>query len=247
MSGSQSTSCRSAWAACAAAKSSSSSTTENGTHQVRLTVFSRSPRQLHGLYVKRVLALDHDVIRPADGRAGLATVPEGHCWVEGDNGRRSADSNSYGPVRATGRKMILLETPALDPAGADRRRGAGSGVAAAEHEVAGPAGGQQRAPGAPQQRDRGHVICRQSWWTRWGSRIFTSTRNQESEKQTQCRRKPAPRRGLNRGQQSLEGTTLWRGAAPVLGQRDWIHGVVAGLTVVVADVAFWGRNGRVME
>ena len=25
-------------------------------------------------------------------------VPQGHCWVEGDNTRSSQDSNFYGPV-----------------------------------------------------------------------------------------------------------------------------------------------------
>jgi hypothetical protein len=27
------------------------------------------------------------------------TIPEGHCWVEGDNSMDSEDSNTFGPVR----------------------------------------------------------------------------------------------------------------------------------------------------
>ena len=35
----------------------------------------------------------------------LVFVPRGHCWVEGDNGRVSTDSNAYGPV-----PMALLDS-----------------------------------------------------------------------------------------------------------------------------------------
>lgn len=36
-------------------------------------------------------------------------VPPGHCWVEGDNGRFSQDSNFFGPVSETEWFGILLE------------------------------------------------------------------------------------------------------------------------------------------
>lgn len=31
-------------------------------------------------------------------RLKIVHVPQGHCWVEGDNTRSSQDSNFYGPV-----------------------------------------------------------------------------------------------------------------------------------------------------
>ena len=49
--------------------------------------------------MKRVLALDHDVIRHAHEVQTYTTIPPGHCWIEGDNRNASVDSNSYGPVR----------------------------------------------------------------------------------------------------------------------------------------------------
>jgi len=68
--------------------------------------------------VKRVLALEGDVVvldprrRPKRARDGVdvpesrswdawegrARVPKGHVWVEGDNWRKSSDSNWYGPI-----------------------------------------------------------------------------------------------------------------------------------------------------
>ncbi len=41
--------------------------------------------------------------RAKSGRRRYVTIPEGHCWVEGDNSHNgvSVDSNKYGPVRCS--------------------------------------------------------------------------------------------------------------------------------------------------
>ena len=41
---------------------------------------------------------DLDADRPEEE---IRQIPDGHCWVEGDNGSASWDSRSYGPVRNT--------------------------------------------------------------------------------------------------------------------------------------------------
>ena len=46
--------------------------------------------------VKRIVGLPRDWIEKRAG--GLAHVPAGKVWVEGDNERTSKDSDSYGPV-----------------------------------------------------------------------------------------------------------------------------------------------------
>ena len=48
-------------------------------------------------FVKRLIALPGEWIRiPVS--AEIIKIPEGHCWVEGDNAARSWDSRSFGPV-----------------------------------------------------------------------------------------------------------------------------------------------------
>lgn len=48
--------------------------------------------------VKRVIAVEGEVIRTQRYKLHLVKIPKGHCWVEGDNFRNSQDSNSFGPV-----------------------------------------------------------------------------------------------------------------------------------------------------
>ena len=36
--------------------------------------------------------------RTLDYKEKRVTIPDGHCWVEGDNHGHSEDSNHYGPV-----------------------------------------------------------------------------------------------------------------------------------------------------
>ena len=76
-----------------------------------------NPNKPEGFAVKRVIALEGDVVildkkrRPWladepeppdakawDARKGKVKVAQGHIWVEGDNHRASRDSNWYGPI-----------------------------------------------------------------------------------------------------------------------------------------------------
>eukprot|EP00435_Cladocopium_sp_Y103_P053175 s424_g17.t1 len=47
------------------------------------------------LIVKRLIAQEREVVSAPTGHI---FVPEGYCWVEGDNGRLSVDSRSFGAV-----------------------------------------------------------------------------------------------------------------------------------------------------
>ncbi|KAI5779235.1 hypothetical protein EDC01DRAFT_621537 [Geopyxis carbonaria] len=71
-------------------------------HRGQVIVF-RTPADPERVAVKRVVALEGDVVRPRPGSAmarvaGLVTVPMGQVWVEGDEGFHSIDSNAYGPI-----------------------------------------------------------------------------------------------------------------------------------------------------
>lgn len=49
--------------------------------------------------MKRVIALEGDkVYTRAPYPFSTAVVPTGHVWVEGDGGKQSLDSNTYGPI-----------------------------------------------------------------------------------------------------------------------------------------------------
>uniref|UniRef100_A0ACD5WQK6 Uncharacterized protein n=1 Tax=Avena sativa TaxID=4498 RepID=A0ACD5WQK6_AVESA len=48
-------------------------------------------------FVKRLIALPGEWIQlPVSSE--IIKIPEGHCWVEGDNAARSWDSRSFGPI-----------------------------------------------------------------------------------------------------------------------------------------------------
>ncbi|KAM7467985.1 hypothetical protein LguiB_015547 [Lonicera macranthoides] len=47
--------------------------------------------------IKRITGLPGDWIR-TPSTYDASKIPEGHCWVEGDNSASSFDSRSYGPI-----------------------------------------------------------------------------------------------------------------------------------------------------
>ncbi|VDO70906.1 unnamed protein product [Heligmosomoides polygyrus] len=56
-----------------------------------------SPREPSKVHIKRVTAIEGDVLRPKH-RNELLLVPKGCCWMESDNPVNANDSNVYGPV-----------------------------------------------------------------------------------------------------------------------------------------------------
>ncbi|KAI8882028.1 LexA/Signal peptidase [Backusella circina FSU 941] len=57
-----------------------------------------SPIDPKAIITKRIIALPGDTIRPLHKQNETVTVPEGHCWIEGDEAFHSRDSNSFGTV-----------------------------------------------------------------------------------------------------------------------------------------------------
>lgn len=57
----------------------------------------RCPSNHKQLFVKRLIGLPGEWIQ-IPGSLKLTKIPEGHCWVEGDNSARSWDSRAFGPV-----------------------------------------------------------------------------------------------------------------------------------------------------
>lgn len=99
-----------------------------------IVLFS-TPSKPEGLATKRVVALAGDIVlldprrRPSDAQngrkseagrrwdmmfaqnGGRVEVPPGHVWVEGDNWRKTQDSNTYGPISRsliTGKAVSIL-------------------------------------------------------------------------------------------------------------------------------------------
>ncbi|PWA75100.1 Mitochondrial inner membrane protease subunit 2 [Artemisia annua] len=61
-----------------------------------VVVFS-SPSNYKEKNLKRIIAMSGDWInRPHS--YDMVKIPEGHCWVEGDNPTNSMDSRSFGPI-----------------------------------------------------------------------------------------------------------------------------------------------------
>ncbi|XP_015897191.2 uncharacterized protein LOC107430837 [Ziziphus jujuba] len=61
-----------------------------------VVVFS-SPSNHKEKHIKRVIALPGDWIGIRH-TSDVLRIPDGHCWVEGDNPSSSMDSNSFGPI-----------------------------------------------------------------------------------------------------------------------------------------------------
>ena len=67
-------------------------------------VVLRSPSEPHRLLVKRLIGLEGDWVCPEPGTSKVELVPQGCCWVEGDNAGCSEDSRAFGAV-----PLALLE------------------------------------------------------------------------------------------------------------------------------------------
>ncbi|RRT79895.1 hypothetical protein B296_00004675 [Ensete ventricosum] len=57
--------------------------------------FYRSPTDHKKTFVKRLIALPGDWVQVPES-SEILKIPEGHCWVEGDNAACSLDSRSFG-------------------------------------------------------------------------------------------------------------------------------------------------------
>ncbi|GCC26654.1 hypothetical protein chiPu_0005072 [Chiloscyllium punctatum] len=58
----------------------------------------RSPKNPEQKIIKRVIALEGDIIRTMGYRNRFIKIPNGHLWIEGDHHGHSFDSNAFGPV-----------------------------------------------------------------------------------------------------------------------------------------------------
>ncbi|KAJ8262267.1 hypothetical protein GJAV_G00164490 [Gymnothorax javanicus] len=64
----------------------------------QLPINLRSPKNPQQKIIKRVIALEGDLIRTKGYKNRYVKVPDGHFWIEGDHHGHSLDSNSFGPV-----------------------------------------------------------------------------------------------------------------------------------------------------
>ncbi|KAG8439774.1 hypothetical protein GDO86_005805 [Hymenochirus boettgeri] len=58
----------------------------------------RSPKNPEQKIIKRVIALEGDIVKTRGHKKSYIKVPRGHMWVEGDHHGHSFDSNAFGPV-----------------------------------------------------------------------------------------------------------------------------------------------------
>ncbi|KJE97564.1 inner membrane protease subunit 2 [Capsaspora owczarzaki ATCC 30864] len=57
-----------------------------------------SPDEPTVAVIKRIIALEGDVVKTLSYKDPFVKIPRGHCWVEGDNHIHSRDSNTFGPI-----------------------------------------------------------------------------------------------------------------------------------------------------
>ncbi|XP_053320688.1 mitochondrial inner membrane protease subunit 2 isoform X1 [Spea bombifrons] len=57
-----------------------------------------SPKNPEQKIIKRVIALEGDIIKTMGHKNRYIKIPRGHMWVEGDHYGHSFDSNAFGPV-----------------------------------------------------------------------------------------------------------------------------------------------------
>ncbi|XP_028345664.1 mitochondrial inner membrane protease subunit 2 isoform X1 [Physeter macrocephalus] len=61
-----------------------------------------SPKNPEQKIIKRVIALEGDIVKTMGHKNRYVKVPRGHIWVEGDHHGHSFDSNSFGPTVVRG-------------------------------------------------------------------------------------------------------------------------------------------------
>lgn len=57
-----------------------------------------SPKNRAQMIIKRVTAVEGDIVKSEKQDNRYIKVPEGHCWIEGDHRSHSLDSNTFGPI-----------------------------------------------------------------------------------------------------------------------------------------------------
>uniref|UniRef100_A0A1I7UZ84 Mitochondrial inner membrane protease subunit 2 n=1 Tax=Caenorhabditis tropicalis TaxID=1561998 RepID=A0A1I7UZ84_9PELO len=73
-----------------------------------------SPRDKNVVHIKRVTAVENQVVRPESHPDWITEIPKGHYWMQGDNPQHRHDSNTYGPVSAAlvkGRATHIIWPP----------------------------------------------------------------------------------------------------------------------------------------
>lgn len=50
------------------------------------------------MITKRIIGLPGDIVQHLRKKDKQVRIPQGHCWIEGDEAFHSKDSNSFGPV-----------------------------------------------------------------------------------------------------------------------------------------------------
>jgi len=60
-------------------------------------VLFKCPSNHKELFVKRLIALPGEWVQ-LPGYPNVTKIPEGLCWVDGDNAARSWDSRAFGPI-----------------------------------------------------------------------------------------------------------------------------------------------------
>uniref|UniRef100_W5NG32 Mitochondrial inner membrane protease subunit 2 n=1 Tax=Lepisosteus oculatus TaxID=7918 RepID=W5NG32_LEPOC len=56
-----------------------------------------SPKNPQQKIIKRVIALEGDIIKTMGYKNRYLKIPDGHFWIEGDHHGHSLDSNNFGP------------------------------------------------------------------------------------------------------------------------------------------------------